>query len=147
MIEKSSISTFVVLASLIFLILGGTLAVVAAFPRSDPFFADRPGRYLTNADLAAVPTKFEVRENMHPVLRLGVHNGVPVIDETICSDICPDYTVHIVRYDLEPGPACDRAGGRAVEMWIPDGIGLGQKAVCVPGPLAAALAASRNRGS
>ena len=106
---------------------------------SNPFFRDAPDRRLRDADVAAIPAKFEnVRATPHVRLRLGRHNGVMLLDERTCSDICPDYTTRILRYDLDPGPSCDRAGGVTVERYVPQGDAVGLEPFCVPLPLAIA---------
>src|SRR3546814_8595516 len=83
---------------------------------TDPFFTDNPTRRLSDADVAAIAIKFDdAKSNNHGRLRLGLHNDVMVLDDHICGDICPDYTVSIVHYDAEPGAACERIGGVTVD--------------------------------
>ena len=63
---------------------------------------------------------------------LGTHRGIPVIVSYICSDLCPDYTTRVVRYDLPPGEACARAGGVSKDIVVPSGIGTGLRRYCIP---------------
>jgi len=63
---------------------------------------------------------------------LGTHHGVPVIVSYTCSDLCPDYTKRIVRYNLLPGPECERAGGISKNIVVPIGIGMGWRRYCIP---------------
>jgi len=63
---------------------------------------------------------------------LGTHRGVPVIVSYTCSDLCPDYTKRIVRYNLPPGEECTRAGGISQEILVPMGIGTGRRRYCIP---------------
>ena len=63
---------------------------------------------------------------------LGTHRGVPVIVSYTCSDLCPDYTKRIVRYNLPPGEACTRAGGISKDILVPMGIGTGRRRYCIP---------------
>lgn len=63
---------------------------------------------------------------------LGTHHGVPVIVSYTCSDLCPDYTKRIVRYNLLPGPECERAGGISKNIVVPRGIGVGLRRYCIP---------------
>ena len=63
---------------------------------------------------------------------LGTHRGVPVIVSYTCSDLCPDYTKRIVRYNLPPGEECTRAGGISRDIVVPRGIGTGLRRYCIP---------------
>ncbi|WP_375197985.1 hypothetical protein [Sphingobium sp.] len=106
---------------------------------TDPFFTDNPTRRLSDADVAAIAIKFDdAKSNNHGRLRLGLHNDVMVLDDHICGDICPDYTVSIVHYDAEPGAACERIGGVTVDAVVPSAASIGTQSFCIPAPLAAA---------
>lgn len=63
---------------------------------------------------------------------LGTHRGVAVIVSYTCSDLCPDYTKRIVRYNLLPGEDCTRAGGISKDIVVPRGIGTGLMRYCIP---------------
>lgn len=63
---------------------------------------------------------------------LGTHHGVPVIVSYVCSDLCPDYTKRIVRYNVLPGPDCERAAGISKAILVPRGIGVGLRRYCIP---------------
>jgi hypothetical protein len=63
---------------------------------------------------------------------LGMHHGVPVIVSYTCSDLCPDYTKRIVRYNLLPGEECAQAGGISKDIVVPRGIGTGLRRYCIP---------------
>ena len=63
---------------------------------------------------------------------LGTHRGVPVIVSYTCSDVCPDYTKRIVRYNLLPGEECAQAGGISKDIVVPRGIGTGLRRHCIP---------------
>ena len=63
---------------------------------------------------------------------LGTHHGIPVIVSYTCSDLCPDYTKRVVRYNLSPGPECERAGGISRDIVVPRGIGTGLRRYCIP---------------
>ena len=79
--------------------------------------------------------KFDKRKFMWQTTRLGMHHGTMVIAEHPCSDLCPQYTVRIVRYDL-PVDKCKNAGGIIGYRIVPEGIALGVKGFCVPPVLA-----------
>jgi hypothetical protein len=63
---------------------------------------------------------------------LGTHRGVAVIVSYTCSDLCPDYTKRIVRYNLLPGPECEQGGGVSKDIVVPSGIGTGLRRYCIP---------------
>ena len=63
---------------------------------------------------------------------LGLHHGVPVIVSYTCSDVCPDYTKRIVRYNLLAGEECAQAGGVSKDIAVPRGIGVGLRRYCIP---------------
>lgn len=63
---------------------------------------------------------------------LGTHRGVPVIVSYTCSDVCPNYTKRVVRYNLLPGPQCAQAGGISKPILVPRGIGTGRRLYCIP---------------
>ena len=61
---------------------------------------------------------------------LGIHHGTRVVADFPCSDICPDYTVRIIHYAVEPGPACDAIGGVEIGHRLP--LSVGADRYCVP---------------
>jgi|GEM_PF-1966221 len=63
---------------------------------------------------------------------LGMLRGVPVVISYTCSDLCPDYTKRIVRYNVTAGPECDRIGGISKDIVVPRGIGAGTRRYCIP---------------
>jgi hypothetical protein len=63
---------------------------------------------------------------------LGTHRGIPVIVSYTCSDLCPDYTKRIIRYNLLPGPECEQAGGISKDILVPSGIGTARRLYCIP---------------
>ena len=63
---------------------------------------------------------------------LGTHHHTNVLVTTRCSDVCPAYTVRVVHYALEQGPACEAAGGVMAKVITPVGIGAIPKEFCVP---------------
>src|SRR5579862_2940567 len=77
-----------------------------------PALAGGSDRPLTDADLVAYAARpFNKAAMMFHRVALGRHDGAPVVADFICGDVCPDYTVQIVHYDVPPGPACARIGG------------------------------------
>jgi hypothetical protein len=63
---------------------------------------------------------------------LGVLDGAEVVVDYICSDICPNYTVRIIHFGVEPGPGCRAIDGVEREVIVPRGIAAGPRAFCFP---------------
>jgi hypothetical protein len=63
---------------------------------------------------------------------LGLHKGVPVIVDVRCGDVCPQYTVRIIHYSVDPGPACTLLGGDTAQIAVPVSIAVMTKPFCVP---------------
>ena len=83
--------------------------------------------------VAFVQRKFDpMSERMQRPRTLGTHNGTPVMVYYTCSDVCPDYTKRVVRYNVLPGPACEQAGGVVKEIVVPMGIAAGKRRFCIP---------------
>lgn len=71
----------------------------------------------------------EVPENY---VVFGSLNGSQVVVEFKCSDVCPDYTVRIVRYELNKNQSCDEVGGIEKEIVVPIGIAATRNTYCFP---------------
>ena len=113
------------------------LAAVATPAILAPAWAAGAVRQLSDADLVAYAAKpFDKRAMMFHRVTLGVHHGAPVVADFMCGDICPDYTVRIIHYDVAPGPACARIGGVLQSRMIPQGIAVSEQHFCVPAVLA-----------
>ena len=98
--------------------------------------ADVP-RTLSDADLVAYAAKpFDKQAMMERHVAVGLHHGVPVVADFPCSDVCPDYTVRIIHYDVTPGEACAKAGGVTQARLVPYSIAVIEKDFCVPKVLA-----------
>jgi hypothetical protein len=63
---------------------------------------------------------------------LGSLNSVDVVVDYICSDLCPAYTVRIIRFAADPGPACAAVGGIEKSVIVPRGVASGPKVFCFP---------------
>jgi hypothetical protein len=61
-----------------------------------------------------------------------MHNGVRVVADFPCSDLCPPNTLGIVHYDVAPDEQCTRIGGLTRQEWVPAGIAISQQPFCVP---------------
>lgn len=87
---------------------------------------------LTDRDIRALAQQsFDKRTMMGKRLELGRHNGVPVIAEFPCSDVCPEATRRILRYEVDLA-RCDQIDGRLVATFVPRGIGTQRRLFCVP---------------
>ena len=99
--------------------------------------ADGAARHLTDADLVAYAARpFDKGAMMFHHVALGLHHGAPVVADFPCGDLCPDYTVRVIHYDVPPGPACARIGGVTQIRMIPLGIAMSEQHYCVPAVLA-----------
>jgi hypothetical protein len=74
---------------------------------------------------------------MHTTVAVGRYNGVPVVAEHPCSDVCPQYTVRIIHYQLPPEASCASVGGVEKEVLVPIAIAVRPKTFCIPEPLVA----------
>lgn len=74
---------------------------------------------------------------MHTTVDVGRYNGVPVVAEHPCSDVCPQYTVRIIHYELPPEASCASMGGVEKDVLVPIAITVRSKAFCIPEPLVA----------
>src|SRR5687768_1723232 len=86
-------------------VVGGILVAVLLFaPRTRPTFTDKQL-------LAYARTTYDKREMILQKLDLGNHNGLKLVAEFPCSDLCPEYTVRIIRYDVADRATCEKHGG------------------------------------
>jgi hypothetical protein len=74
---------------------------------------------------------------MHTTVAVGRYNGVSVVAEHPCSDVCPQYTVRIIHYELPPEASCASVGGVEKEVLVPIAIAVRPKTFCIPEPLVA----------
>lgn len=76
-------------------------------------------------------TEYDKAEMMQQTVVLGKHNGALVIAEFLCSDLCPDYTTRVIRYDINIDE-CSTVGGVVHTVYVPKGIALVAEDYCVP---------------
>jgi hypothetical protein len=81
--------------------------------------------------LTSARSRYDKRAMMNKTVAIGLHNGARVIAEYPCSDICPDYTVRIIRYEV-PLEACPSFDGVVVRHRVPRGIATTTEEYCVP---------------
>ncbi len=82
--------------------------------------------------LAYASSKYDKRAMMNKHEILGTHKAVRLVADFPCSDICPDYTVRIIHYELDEGQSCAAAGGLEEAILVPVGIAATKKTFCVP---------------
>ncbi|WEN16095.1 hypothetical protein PY254_05330 [Rhodanobacter sp. AS-Z3] len=80
---------------------------------------------------------------MHTTVALGRHHGQPVVAEFPCSDVCPQYTVRIIHYQLADGVSCASVGGVEKEILVPVAITVRLKTFCVPKAIAGEMTAPK----
>jgi hypothetical protein len=74
---------------------------------------------------------------MHATVEVGNYHGVPVVAEHPCSDVCPQYTVRIIHFQLPADVSCASVGGVEKEVLVPIAITVRSKTFCVPDALVA----------
>ena len=83
-------------------------------------------------DFAQTPVDLE--RSLEGFVVLGRLDGVDVVVDHHCEDVCPAATIRIIRYYLSEGKSCEAAGG--VEKSIFIGGWSGDKTFCFPRILA-----------
>ncbi len=74
---------------------------------------------------------------MNSTVELGRHRNVPVVAEFPCSDVCPQYTVRIIHYQLPADASCASVGGVEKSVLVPVAITVLSRTFCIPQPLVA----------
>ncbi|MGD8626773.1 MAG: hypothetical protein PVJ34_19705, partial [Anaerolineae bacterium] len=100
-----------------------------------PVPTDRPDGQLTDQDIMDYATTgYDREEMMFQRVELGRHNDTLLIAEFPCSDLCPDNTTRLIRYDVE-NEECAAIGGVLHKMFVPLDIAMVEKEYCFPGVL------------
>ena len=93
---------------------------------------EQPGGQWTDQDVLDYATSgYDREEMMFQRVELGNHNGASLIAEFPCSDLCPDYTTRVIRYDVE-NEQCAAIGGVLYKMFVPAGIAMMEQEYCFP---------------
>jgi len=74
---------------------------------------------------------YDKRENMNKRVILGRNHGIQVIADFPCSDLCPNYTVRVIHYEV-PLSGCSDAGGVEKAILVPMGIAAMSEHFCFP---------------
>jgi hypothetical protein len=89
-------------------------------------------KILSDSDLLKYAnSSFNKGKMMGKDIILGYHKGTPVRVTFPCSDVCPNYTIRIVRYDVNLSE-CQEAGGEIKSIAVPFGIGVKLEEFCFP---------------
>ena len=80
----------------------------------------------------AYSATYNKRWMMDKTVILGTRNGVKLIAEYPCSDLCPDSTTRIIHYDIEPGPECTKIGGTSRMEAVPISVAVAVRPFCEP---------------
>ena len=114
-----------------------TLVVIAVAAFAAAVAGCAQSRALTEAWLLEyASTPYDKGEHAFSRQVLGTLNEVDVVAEFPCSDVCPDYTVRIIHFDVGPGAGCTAIGGVERTVVVPIAIAAMQKAFCFPSVLA-----------
>lgn len=62
---------------------------------------------------------------------IGAHHDTPVRVTFPCSDLCPEYTTRIIRYDIEQ-EECTKVGGETRRIQVPKGTSVAVENFCFP---------------
>lgn len=76
-------------------------------------------------------SSFDGEEMVFRDFVVGYHGGVPVRVSFPCSDVCPQYTVRVIRYDVSLSD-CESVGGVVKSIYVPFGIGARSEEFCFP---------------
>ena len=91
-----------------------------------------PSGQLTDQDiLDYAASGYDKEEMMFQKVELGSHNGMLLIVEFPCSDLCPDNTTRVIRYDVE-NDECEALGGVLHMIFVPSDIAMVEKEYCFP---------------
>jgi hypothetical protein len=115
----------------------GVFAVVAGMAIGASACAGTPVQMDTAALQAWAGKPWDKAALMNSTVQVGRYRGVPVVAEFPCSDVCPQYTVRIIHYQLPPQASCASVGGVEKEVLVPIAITVRPKTFCIPEPLVA----------
>lgn len=113
-------------------LLTNTISVVALLLVSTAVAA-AAAKKLDDAALRAYANRpWDKAALMNTTVRLGRHHGAMVVAEFPCGDVCPQYTLRIIHYQLPAGIDCQSIGGVERSVGIPMAIALLPKRFCFP---------------
>lgn len=91
------------------------------------------GRAITEADLLAYASAPYDKSALYGKrIPLGSLNGVGILVDHWCSNICPEYTVRVIYFVVPPEASCDSVGGVEKSVSVPMGVLRMREAFCFP---------------
>lgn len=93
---------------------------------------------LTDDDLLTyAKSSFDKAEMMGKDIIIGKHKDIAVRANFPCSDVCPDSTIRIIHYDIDPKLAnmCNMVGGEVKSILVPIAITVRPQEFCFPKPI------------
>lgn len=97
--------------------------------RSGPIIFDK--KFSDEELLQYTQSSFNKEKMMFKNIIIGTHNDIPVRASFPCSDQCPDYTIRIIRYDVELSQ-CNEIGGEVKSINVPQSIAMVREEFCFP---------------
>jgi hypothetical protein len=128
MVKRAKI-LILALISVVVLILGGILYHQSYAIKQ--ITGDSPKTISDEELLKYAQSSYDKSKMMGQDIMIGSHNGIPVKVTFPCSDVCPDYTIRVIRYDVELDK-CEGIGGIKKAIYIPSGIAVVPRGFCFP---------------
>jgi hypothetical protein len=92
---------------------------------------------LSDAELLAYASRpYDKGALMRKQVVLGRNGSATVVADHPCSDVCPNYTVRVIHYELLGDQNCSAVGGVEKELLVPRGIAETPERFCFPRILA-----------
>lgn len=112
-------------------------AILTALATGCAVRAGEPGQLDAAALQARAAQPWDKASLMGTTVVLGSYRGVSVVADHPCSDVCPQYTVRIIHYQLSADASCASVGGVEKQVLVPIAITVLPKTFCIPEPLVA----------
>lgn len=95
--------------------------------------AEAPNTSISDKELLDYASqRYDKGRFKEPSFTLGQLNGVEVVVEYICSDVCPAYTIRIIHFTVPVKATCESVGGVEKAVTVPMGIALARRIYCFP---------------
>jgi hypothetical protein len=90
-------------------------------------------RGLSDGDLLGYASRsYDKRAMTQKRVVLGTNRGIRVVADFPCSDLCPDFTVRVIHYEVPTGQDCARIGGIEKMLRVPEGAWAQNETFCFP---------------
>jgi len=135
LLKEIQIPRWIIMNKLMCRALGITVVTLAVFCASA--YSEAPPPVVSDQeilDYASRPfNKYNIAQSR---VILGLHKGTTVAVDFICSDLCPEYTVRVIHYELGNEHKCSDIGGIEKKVRVPVAIAAMDKTFCFPKILA-----------